>query len=240
MKLGLIPRWGLIAAAAILIPAAASAQNATPVADSIGSTFRNTIDSVATAADMSSLRNRELPDGVRREIRIYIGFGLGFPQRVARLWEDARGAQGWLGLWWPGTRLTYRIANGTEADYAAARQERTSWVAAVRDFAAELGCTDFRARPSYELCTLPAQHVAWSDVLARLDRLGIGQLPHLRDRIGFDGVTLVVEYRDRDGYRAYSYWAPRLNSTDSHERSAAAIMEAITRLPDQADSDHVD
>lgn len=217
--------------ATILIPGAACAQTAgPPMADSVGAVFRSVIDSVAATAGLASLRDQELPRGVRREVRLYVGFGLAHPQQAVRVWEDAGGVHGWLGLWWPGTRLTYRISGGTEADYVQARQEHATWVAEVRDLAAESGCTEFRARPDYETCTLPGRGIQWADVLAHLDGLGVARLPHPRDRLGLDGVTLVVEHRDTAGYRSYSYWSPRTDARDAHERAAAAIMESIMRL----------
>lgn len=64
--------------------------------------------------------------------------------------------------------------------------------------------------------------------------LGVARLPHPRDRLGLDGVTLVVEHRDTAGYRSYSYWSPRADARDAHER-AAAIMESIMRLRNPQD-----
>ena len=222
---------------ALLIPSVGRAQTAgSPSSDSIGSVFRAVIDSVGTAAGLASLRDRALPPGLQREVRAYIGFGLGYPQTAARLWEASGEAHGWFGLWWPGTQLTYEIANGTEADYAEARREQATWVTRVRELAARLGCTEFRARPDYETCTLPTEHVDWADALARLDSLGIARLPQEQDRLGFDGVTLVVEYRDAAGYRAYSYWTPRVEADDPNERAAAAIMQAIAGLARRPDS----
>ena len=221
-----------LAITALLIPAAARAQVGTSSdADSIGSVFRAVVDSVASVAGFASLRDGKLPPGVRREVRTYVGFGLGYPQQTTRLSEDSNGAHGWLGLWWPGTRLDYEIPGGTERDYAEARQEQAGWVAQVRDGATRRGCTGFRARPDYETCTLPDQRVDWTATLGRLDSLGIARLPQQRsDLLGFDGVTLLVEYRDAHGYRAYFYWMPRAEAQDSNERAAAKIMETILAL----------
>jgi hypothetical protein len=227
----LMMRRTLLAIGAVLIPGAARAQGATPpMTDAIGWPFRETIDSVAATAGIASLRDRPLPPSVRREIRAYVGFGLVWPQHAVRLWEDADGAHGWFGLWWEGPRLDYEIAGGTEADYVEARQEQLAWVRQMRDFAAKHGCRKLRTRPDYETCTLPPRGVRWAEVLARLDSLGVARLPQQRDRLGIDGVTLVVEYRDAAGFRAYSYSCPRADAEDTHERMAAAIMDAITDL----------
>lgn len=221
-----------LAIAAILIPAAARAQLDTSLdADSIDPVFRAVIDSVSAVAGYGSLRDGKLPPGTLREVRTYIGFGLGFPQQATRLWEDSNGARGWLGLWWPGTRLDYTIPGGTEADYADARQEQADWTALVRDGATKRGCVQFHTRPDYETCTLPSHGVDWAATLGRLDSLGIATLPQQRsDLLGLDGVTLLVEYRDRHGYRAYYYWTPRAEARDPNERAAAKIMETILAL----------
>jgi hypothetical protein len=56
-------------------------------------------------------------------------------------------------------------------------------------------------------------------------------LPQQRsDLLGLDGVTLLVEYRDGRGYRAYYYWTPRAEAQDANERAAAKIMETILAL----------
>jgi hypothetical protein len=221
-----------LAITALLIPAAARAQvDTSSDADSIGSVFRAVVDSVAAVAGFGSLRDGELPPGASREVRTYVGFGLGFPQQATRLWEDSNGAHGWLGLWWPGTRLDYEIPGGTEKDYAEARQKQAEWTALVRDGATKRGCVELHARPDYETCALPSHGVDWTATLGRLDSLGIATLPQQRsDLLGLDGVTLLVEYRDRHGYRAYYYWTPRDEAQDSNERAAAKIMETILAL----------
>lgn len=228
----------VLAIAALLIPAPGRAQAATSSdADPIDSVFRAVIDSVADVAGLGSLRAGQLPPGILREVRTYIGFGLGFPQEVARFWEDSSGAHGRLGLWWPGERLDYTIPDGTEADYAHARQEKAEWVALVREGAKKSGCVELRARPDYETCTLPAHGVDWTAALGRLDSLGIARLPQQRsDLVGFDGVTLLVEYRDAGGYRAYDYWTPGSRAEDPNERAAAKIMESIKALYRGAES----
>jgi hypothetical protein len=222
-----------LAITALLIPVAARAQLDTSLdADSIDPVFRAVIDSVSAVAGYGSLRDGKLPPGVRREVRTYIGFGLGFPQQATRLWEDSNRAHGWLGLWWPGTRLDFTIPGGTEADYADARQEQANWTALVRDGATKRGCVELHARPDYETCTLPSRAVDWTTTLGRLDSLGIATLPQQQrgDLLGLDGVTLLVEYRDGHGYRAYYYWTPRAEAQDPNERAAARIMETILAL----------
>lgn len=56
----------------------------------------------AAVAGHGSLRDRQLPRGTLREVRVYIGFGIGYPQKAVMIREDSIGVHGWLGLWWPG------------------------------------------------------------------------------------------------------------------------------------------
>ncbi len=100
---GNVHRASILAIAALLIPAAVVSQTDTSVGiDSMGLVFRGTIDSVAAVAGHGSLRDRQLPRGTLREVRVYIGFGIGYPQKAVMIREDSIGVHGWLGLWWPG------------------------------------------------------------------------------------------------------------------------------------------
>jgi hypothetical protein len=225
----LMLRRTLLAIGGVLIPGAACAQGSTPpMMDAIEPDFREAIDSIAATNGIASLRDRPLPPGFRREIRAYFGWGLIHPQPAVRLWEDADGAHGWFGFWWQGS--DYEIPGVIEADYVKARQKKLASVRQLRDFYAKLGCRAFRARPDYETCTLPLRGVRWAEVLARLDSLGVARLPQQRERFGLDGFFMVVEYRDTAGHRSYSYWSPRDDAEDNHERMAAAIMDVITGL----------
>jgi hypothetical protein len=224
-----------LAAVFFLTPLACRAQAAgSPPRDSTDRVFRDVIDSVASTAALASLRDAALPPGVRREVRAYVGFGLMSVQQILRIRDEEDGVSGWLGLWWPGERLPYQIPDATEAQYAAARQARAAQVARLRERIADLGCTEFHARTDYETCTLPTPGIAWASVLARLDDLGVARLPQQPEQYGLDGVTLVIEYRDGSGYRAYSYWTPSHDVENVNERAAAAIMDLIGQLPCQA------
>jgi hypothetical protein len=215
----------------LLLPPTVRAQESPAPIDPIGSVFRSVIDSIASTAGLASLRDSPLPPGVSREIRAYIGFGLGAIDQAVRLWEDGEAVHGWLGLSWPGVRLPYRIANGSAADHEVAEREFASWVAQIRQIADSVGCEDLRQRPHHEVCTMPPlQTTRWVAGLGRLDSLGIGRLPHPVGRLGLDGVTLVVEVRDPSGFRSYSYWTPRDDAPDPNERAAAAIMGELVRL----------
>jgi hypothetical protein len=231
----LLPTLG-ISITALLLPLTVRAQGGSPPTDPIGPVFRSVIDSIASTAGLASLRDTPLPANASREIRAYVGFGLGAIEQVVRLWEDGEGVHGWHGLSWPGVRLPYHIANGSEADHEAARRDFAGWVEQIRQIADSLGCEHLRQRPHHEVCTMsPLPATQWAAALGRLDSLGIGRLPHPADRLGLDGVTLVVEVRDRSGYRSYSYWTPRDDAADPDERAAAAIMGELIRLYQAAD-----
>ena len=227
----LLPPPLALLTAMLMLPPSVQAQATSGSSDRIGSVFRSVIDSIASTAGVVSLRDTPLAPGTVREIRAYIGFGLGAIDQAVRLWEDQEGVHGWLGLAWPGTRLPYRIANGTAADHEAAEREFAGWVEQIRQIADSLGCRHLRQRPHHEVCTMPAPPATrWVTALGRLDSLGIGLLPHPVGRLGFDGITIVVEVRDASGYRSYSYWTPREDAADPDERAAAAIMGELGRL----------
>jgi hypothetical protein len=227
-----VHRSAALAIAAFLISAAARAQaGSSSDVDSIASGFRAWVDPVAAAAGFGSLHDGGLPPGVRREVRAYVGFGLGFPQDAARIWEDSSGAHGWLGVWWPGTRLEHEVIQGAGADSTELMQENAAWVAQVRKDAKRLGCIEFRARADRQICTLPAKGADWAVALASLDSLGVARIPQQpAGRFGGDGFVLLVEYRDTTGYRAYCYWMPSAESSDPDERAAAKILDVLAVL----------
>ena len=201
--------------------------------DSAETPFHEVVDAVAATAGLPRLRDTPLPPGVRREVRAYIGFGPVYPQDVVRLWEDRAGTHGWRGRWWPGVQVPYPMAERTASDSAAAQRRQAAWVDGIRKFASGRGCTDLRSRDDYEVCTLPTARVDWGATLARLDSLGVGRLARPGNRGGEDGVSLVVEYRDAGGYRAYSYWSPSAAAVNADERAASEIMELLSGLGGQ-------
>ena len=217
--------------AACLWPCALASQAPDPRGFDSTEFFLPIADSVAATQGFPSLRSTSLPQGVEREIRAWVGFGLMYPQQGLRIRVGGTGVDGWLGLWWRGTRLPYRIASSSEVHAAEAERRHLESVEIIRNLAADRGCRDRRESPSYETCTMVVRAAAWSALIARLDELGISQLPREKDGFGNDGFTLLVEYRDKDGYRAYTYWSPTKNTADDNRRAAAAIVDAISELP---------
>ena len=79
MQLALLPVLALPLRSADGQPGSSAA------ADPIGPVFRAVIDSVASTAGLASLRDAALPSGTAREIRAYLGFGLGGIHQAVRI-----------------------------------------------------------------------------------------------------------------------------------------------------------
>ena len=187
--------------------------------------FAYHIDLVARAAGLEPLRDQTRLKA-RREIRLWEGFGIFAPEELLRIVQDSGGVRGSHLFWWP--------PNDPESEAAADRD--TNLMSNAELFAGlrkSYGCRRLRRTPNYEMCeaTLPRGQT-WARILKQLDSLGVATLPDEsqltpRAGIGLDGFTLVVEIRDRERYRAYSYWSPAPDATQHEVRIAAAIVEVM-------------
>jgi hypothetical protein len=222
------------ATGAILVGGVTSTDARAQAADVMTAYFREDVADVAEAGKLSRLDSTALASGVRREIRIYTGFGLGSPDRVVRLWQDERDVHGWLGVFWrtglPRTLLP--------PDAERARRDE------LRDPAARLkawidwtyGCRAATQSRTTNVCWLDEQpdRIAWENVFARLDSLGVESIPMPIDpKVGFDGWMIVVEVRNRAGYRMYSFWSPDSSSTDPGEHAAADVAAVVQEAFDR-------
>ena len=215
---------GTIALVALAMQQEARAQ----VAQTMSAHMRDVMADVATASALPRLDSTMLASGVRREIRIYTGFGMGSPDRVVRIWQDGRDAYGRFGVFWP-TGLPRSAAS---AEWERARLED------VRESRARLSAYvdslyDCRATTQSRLthvCWLDQQpdRVVWEDVVARLDSIGVESIQMPADpKIGFDGWMIAVEVRTSNGYHAYTFWVPDSKSAEPGERAAAMVAEVI-------------
>jgi hypothetical protein len=166
---------------------------------------------------------RGLPSG-QREVRIWIGFGLIEPETFTRIHTDGTSVRGSKIYWW-----------STATDRAAeANANRDPNLISNGELYANLrktaGCGTRRRRGQYEMCaaTLAAGQ-SWLGILQSLDSLGIGDLPN-GTAMGLDGWSVVVEVRDGASYRTYSYWMPGATAPEAEVRSAAAIVELVSRI----------
>jgi hypothetical protein len=199
--------------------------------DSIGGPiFRDAVNEVAKASNLPRLDSAALLPGVRREIRIYNGFGFGVTDDVVRLVEHTHGVDGQFGVFWPAQ--TWMRVYSSPADKRRAREKEHAWDAQIRAHVdTAYDCHTIKRTRVMRVCWLPErpdERVAWAQLLARLDSLGVNSIPSpVRPKMGLDGWSSIVELRTPLGYRVYQYWSPDSTSTDPGERAAAAISTAV-------------
>jgi hypothetical protein len=160
----------------------------------------------------------------QREVRIWIGFGLIEPETFTRIRTDGTSVRGTKIYWW--SSATDRAAEDN-ADRDPNLIGNGELYANLRQTA---GCGTRRRRGRYEMCaaTLAAGQ-SWQGILQSLDSLGIGDLPN-GTAMGLDGWSVVVEVRDGTSYRTYSDWMPEATAPEPKVRSAAAIVELVSRI----------
>ena len=225
----LMARRLVLALLCLILPGLAHAQ-AKDAEDSLSSVFRRVLNTVATASHLARLDSAALPPGVTREIRVYIGFGLGQPERMIRVWQDTAGTHGAFGLFW---KLAERLV-GPGAD-ARDTADLRAFDTHMRIFADSVyGCNQFARAEFTQVCWLPPQTTDdWPQLLARLDAESINAVPRwspppgLPQMIMRDGWGIVVELRTRQGYRIYDYQNPSDHSADPGIRAAAVVADII-------------
>jgi len=213
----------------LLLAAVLSTRAGAQSVDGLSPFFRNVLADVAAAGRVSRLDSAALASGVRREVRIYTGFGMGTPSHVVRLWQDDdRAVHGRFGLLWgsgpPRATLPPKEERVLREQERAASAPVTAWVDSV------YGCRATTQVRTMNVCWLGERpgRVAWTDLLERLDSLGVDSVrPPVNPKQGTDGWMIIVETRSRAGYRAYSYWMPDSASTDPGERAAARAAAVV-------------
>ena len=198
--------------------------------DSIGGRiFRDIITEVAKASNLPRLDSAALLPGVRREIRIYTGFGLTSTHDVVRLVEHTHGVDGQFGVFWPAP--TWWRSYSSPAEDRRATYEERAWDARIRaNLDTAYGCHLIGQTRWMRVCWLPERpdgRLAWAQLLARLDSLGVNSIPSRPLGMGADGWSCIVEVRTTLGYRVYHYWMPDSTSTDPGSRATAAIAMAV-------------
>ena len=197
-------------AAAMLAATPATAQLRVPAPDT-APRFKGATDPVAALVGLPMLRGGGELRRPGREIRIWVGFGLGYPMHMLRVAESLEGVTGQQVLWWPG-----KEPEGTFVGSARAadrwRREHAAVSRTIERRVAAVGCGHVRRSPRQSACEMPAEpEGGWRAVLARIDSLEAWTLPDQSALpggavIGLDGISVVVEARVGDRYRTYSYW----------------------------------
>jgi hypothetical protein len=201
-------------------------------ADPIRGVFRAVVTEIAVASELPRLDSIALLPGVRREIRIYEGLGLGSGNRVVRLVEHAHGVDGQLGVFWPSQSWGRVYASPVEE--RRARDEDRAWDDQMSaHVATAYNCHAIKQARTMRVCWLPERpngRVALAQLLARLDSLRIDSIPSpMRPELGADGWGIIVEIRSPARYRAYFYYMPDSTSTDAGKRAAARVVETVWR-----------
>ena len=176
-------------------------------------------DSVARSAGLSRLRTTPLPRG-RREIRIWIGGGFGYPQDLFRFVDERGHVSGELVRYWHAPPLN-------------ASERRGETFADLMVYSQRGACSRFAVNARMGTCrgefiTPPN----WQAVLRRTEAEGLWTLPDASSlppdgRSAVDGWAITVELRDGSRYRVYHYDNP-----DSHEWPEAAKAQRIARSLD--------
>ncbi len=197
-----------------LFPRSLCGQRGSP-RDSLVPEFAWTTDSVTALAGLPTLRGTAFAPGIRREIRMWVGFGRLMPNLLLRV-ADSSGSVVGLGVaWWPGGPEPEGRFVGTPAQEAAYKQEWLRNTQKIREYVLRsYQCSALRRGSHTEVCFIQAEGShEFVTLLTQIDSLDAW---HLRDpseltppgTIGLDGTTLMVEVRTASGYRTYSYWEP--------------------------------
>jgi len=222
-------KLGVVCAGIVVLVGGTVAREVRAQTDPFDLVFRPALVDVAEASGLPRLDSAAVSSSVRREIRIYTGFGLGFPHEVVRLWEDGRGVRGQLGVFWPTgePRRGYSSPDEERIHRAELRAAQTRLRAHVDTM---FDCRATMQSRVMNVCWLDERpdRVVWARLLAQLDSLGIDSIPSpTTRRHGVDGWTIIVEVRRTTGYRSYYYWAPEVSSADAGERAAAKVATAV-------------
>jgi hypothetical protein len=195
--------------------------------------FAETTDLVARVARLPRLRpTAEGPP--RRELRLWMGFGMGIPMQLGRITVEKGRVEGGLWHW---VETSRRAPHGGEfAD------SLPTWL--VRDFhcgAVAVDTLRIGGRASaYSgdiVAACPVQFRSrpdWTALLARLEAHRVwslpdeSELPQLNTVVN-DGVGLVVEAWDGRRYRSYHFSNPDLQPS-AEARDAQAILGMIVEL----------
>jgi hypothetical protein len=184
------------------------------------SVYYRTFDSVVISAKLSRLRSSALPDG-HREVRIWVGGGLGSPEDVYRFVDDRGHVSGELVRYW-------RVGSVDSEDSSDRRPGETD-----DDLALSLrgSCSRFSTGARVNTCRADfTRSPNWVAVLKRAEALGLWTLPDQwipRDGMQVvDGWSMTVELRDGSHYRAYHYNNPDSRKPSPEAASAVAIRAA--------------
>jgi hypothetical protein len=182
-------------------------------------------------AGIPPLADTALPAG-EREVRLWIGGGLGWPQDLYRIRDGAGGVTGEIVRYWPATVV------GPDG-----RSSHEVMVADLRD-----RCEDFVVAGETGLCRATfTRSPDWADLLGRAEERGLWTLPDTATppppaepepgrvrrmgdtlpplRVQLDGWGVRGELRDGSTYRSFRYRFPLDTDTPEGRRAGDIAME---------------
>jgi len=179
---------------------------------------------VVASAGLRPLKDTPLPSG-NRELRIWFGGGLGWPQDLFRFQIKNGSAKGqWIRYW---SVAIDEDGPPEAADFGAVvRYSLAGQCDAMRTFDRTAVCVArFTKRPD------------WNALLGKIESEGVwtlpdgGELPKEHFPNGMqvivsDGYEMTVEARDGTNYRSYAYDNPEMRKEDA-AKHAAAITAAL-------------
>jgi hypothetical protein len=187
-----------------------------PQADETAPMYAWSVDAMTAAAGLARLRSLGALGSARREVRMWMGFGIGAPDWMLRMVDEPGGARGELRFWWTGERARIGRFHGTPRQRAGHEALHRRFSRQMRGDTRRAGCTEWTESLDLETCRFTFRREPdWNAVLAAVDSLDAWTLanpatltPPMRG--GMHGSTLIVEVRDGDRYRTYAYWCPSL------------------------------
>ena len=180
--------------------------------------YFRTFDRVTQAAELPPLRLASAAGG--REVRIWIGGGIGYPQTLYRFIDVAGELTGEQVLYWP----------ARPPDATLGERPGESYHDLIVDY--QRGrCHRFRVEAQMGICrTRFTRTPDWKGVLRRAEAADLWSLPDEstlpRRRLVLDGWGITVELRDGPLYRAYHYGNPDRQEWPE-ARQAVAIAHAL-------------
>lgn len=188
---------------AALINVPMMAQTPSQATDTTKPVFAEEFDTIVQTARLTPLRSTSLDPG-QREIRVWIGGGIGYPQNLYRIVDRGAGrVTGSLIFHWPADSAETaegEIPGQTFNDVIVYHQRGR--------------CVNFRRSNEVGVCEARfVQQPSWESVLRNAEKVGLWTLPDPAslpkdDMLFFDGWGISVELRDGPTYRAYSYGNP--------------------------------
>jgi len=222
---------GILLSLLASVPSCHGQQRSTPTPRTLDASERAAIwqsvylpifDSVVASAGLPRLRTSRLPPG-HREVRVWIGGGLGYPQDLYRFVDDRGRLSGELVRYWGLEPL--------DSDRQPGETFNDLMLYSLRG-----SCSQFSASAQKGTCRADfIRSPDWGAVLRRAEAEGLWKLPD-QSALPDDGIMVVdgwaitVELRDASNYRVYHYSNPDAHKPSAEGESASRIAQAVRAI----------